>query len=92
MSTFFNLKVMVSNSSFGKHDSPVSHMLDQIIAIRTVGIIYKFVIKIKFSIHLNKFHLMRFRVFLSIFEERVDTYCFRVLGFLLVIVKLVLVV
>ena len=38
MSTFFNLKVMVSNSKFGKN-SPVSHILDQVIAIRTVGII-----------------------------------------------------
>ena len=65
MSTFFNLKVMVSNSKFGKN-SPVSHILDQVIAIRTVGIIYKFGIKIKFSIHLNKFHLMRYRVFLYI--------------------------
>ena len=69
MSTFFNLKVMVSNSKFGKN-SPVSHILDQVIAIRTVVIIYKFGIQIKFSIHLNKFHLMRYRI--SIFEERVD--------------------
>ena len=65
MFTFSNLKVMFSNSKFGKN-SPVSHILDQIIAIRTVGIIYKFGIKIKFSIQLNKFHLMCFRVFLYI--------------------------
>ena len=65
MSTFFNLKVVVSNSKFGKN-SAVSHILDQIIAIRNVGFIYEFGIKIKFSIHLNKFHLMRLRVFLYI--------------------------
>ena len=52
MSSFFNLKVMVSNSKFGKN-SPVSHILDQFITNRTVGIIFKFVIKIKFSIHFN---------------------------------------
>ena len=52
MSSFFNLKVMVSNSKFGKN-CPVSHILDQFITNRTVGIIFKFVIKIKFSIHFN---------------------------------------
>ena len=57
---------MVSNSKFGKHDSPVSHIFDQIKAIRTVGVINKFGKKIEFSIYLNKFHLMRFRVFLYI--------------------------
>ena len=62
MSSFFNLKVMVSNSKFGKN-SPVSHILDQFITNRTVGIIFKFVIKIKFSIHFNKFHSVRYRVY-----------------------------